>query len=91
MWTSCESRCAVGARSGLLGKCGGKCVWGTFILCGREGRKSSSASAPWRGWGPLTAATHVPGRGALGELQERVRGGEEVEGPRELELQEKCK
>ncbi len=67
-------------------------MWGGQV-CIREGssKKSSAGTAPWRRLGPLTAATHVPGRGALGELQERVRGGEEVEGPRELELQEKCK
>ncbi len=64
-------------------------MWGGQV-CIREGssKKSSAASAPWRRLGPLTVATHEVGCGGLGE---RVGEGEEVGGPKGLELQEKCK
>ena len=64
-------------------------VWGGQV-CIREGssKKSSAGTAPWRRLGPLTVAMHEVGCAGLGE---RVGEGEEVGGPRGLELQEKCK
>ena len=64
-------------------------MWGGQV-CIREGssKKSSAGTAPWRRLGPLTVAMHEVGCAGLGE---RVGEGEEVGGPRGLELQEKCK
>ena len=60
-------------------------------MCVYEREAASSrakAGDKWRREGPLTVATHGAASRGLGE---RVGEGEEVGGPRRLEVQEKCK